>query len=269
MKGNLLKQVLVGAFFWVCAVPTAYSHSHHHSDDDEWSVGELSEADEASCSSEDSEDHSSYYSQAYPRGDYTFAWDEDRHDTSRKKFDRVAEGLRNLEEQGYRTILEFPPSHSGDDYPNGDFYLLWGNLELKWKFGDLQAFGDTLSDLNEMGFRIIVNLRASDIDVREAVTNPRTAGLIWISHGDEDGVVWGDDQNEIHTTSFYKGSTHSLKYVVLNNCHSEVSKHHYDFRKGTQIHHWHGKTNRNELFAYFDGEEWKDDIYEALGVQVD
>jgi hypothetical protein len=152
-------------------------------------------------------------------------------------------------------------------YPNGDVYFLIGRLDDGWGRKEYDRYYEYAKWLSKSGFRPIINPVASAADVREAVQNPRTFGIIWSSHGSTAGDLFDSNNRALPRDVFRADRSATFKWLVLSNCNGDPVRARYGLAGARYPHAywWHGDTTTEDLFAYLFSEKSSRDMQGALG----
>lgn len=151
---------------------------------------------------------------------------------------------------------------------NGDMYVLWGNLDDSWTQDEYNKFYTISKWLVKHDFRNIINPVANESDIREAATNPRTSGILWSSHGNTQGVIFGSDQSPVANDAFSTNASPSFRHMVMSNCYADQSMNYYTIPSHLRVKHWTGETTTSEFFQYLVSSEWDNDLMTDLGITL-
>ncbi len=178
-------------------------------------------------------------------------------------------------ETSLSTLFGFQNSVSGASLPaaprvaggNGDVYMMWGDLGDAWTEQEYDKFYSISKFLVRNGFRNLINATAFEADVREAVANPKTAVIMWSSHGSTDGKIYATDDVALPQDTFSLNVSSAFKQIVLSNCYGEATVQYYPFPAQVATHHWTGPTTTDEFFTYLTT-TWSADLQKDLGVTI-
>lgn len=159
----------------------------------------------------------------------------------------------------------FFSSTYSNEYPNGDFYYLIGDLAKNWSKSDYARFYNVARMLEAQGFRTIVNVAASANDVREAARNHQTSAIIWNSHGADDGSIFDIKDIEVPRDAFTKGKSARLRFVLFANCYGYRSIDYYHIGGQTLGAGWQGESDSEQFFSYLRSDDFQQDLKKAFG----
>lgn len=151
------------------------------------------------------------------------------------------------------------------NYPNGDFYYLIGDLSPTWGKSDYARFYNVAKLLAQKGFRTIVNVAAATSDIREAARNANTTAIIWNSHGADDGTVFDIKDAEVPRDAFAKNKSARLRFVLFANCYGYNSIDYYHIGDSTLGVGWQGETDSELFFSYLRSKDFLKDLKKAFG----
>jgi hypothetical protein len=151
------------------------------------------------------------------------------------------------------------------NYPNGDFYYLIGDLSPTWGKSDYARFYNVAKLLGQKGFRTIVNVAAATSDIHEAARNANTTAIIWNSHGADDGTVFDIKDAEVPRDAFAKNKSARLRFVLFANCYGYNSIDYYHIGGSTLGVGWQGETDSDLFFSYLRSKDFLSDIKKAFG----
>ena len=171
------------------------------------------------------------------------------------QFFAAIEATRNGLTQEERQLIV-----SSDAYENGDVYYLTGNLTDEWTNNEWDSYYGIAKWLVQAHFRVIMNPFSSELEVREAVQNPRVTAIIWSSHGDQEGQIFDANKTVLPRDVFSSGVSPNLRQIILSNCYGEATVKYYSMPKNVYIKHWTGITNSKELFDYLVSDSWNKDL---------
>lgn len=151
------------------------------------------------------------------------------------------------------------------NYPNGDFYYLIGDLSPTWGKSDYARFYNVAKLLGQKGFRTIVNVAAATSDIQEAAHNANTTAIIWNSHGADDGTVFDIKDAEVPRDAFAKNKSARLRFVLFANCYGYNSIDYYHIGGSTLGVGWRGETDSDLFFSYLRSKDFLRDLKRAFG----
>jgi|GEM_PF-3097009 len=160
------------------------------------------------------------------------------------------------------------PRSTLQTYPNGDFYYLIGDLSNTWSKSDYARFYDVAKLLGQKGFRTIVNAAAYIADIHAAVRNPNTTGIIWNSHGSDDGTVYAKIDEEVPRNAFVTNKSAKLRFVLFANCYGYKSIDYYDIGGNTLGVGWQGEVDSDMFFSYLRSNDFLSDLKKAFGTSL-
>lgn len=115
-------------------------------------------------------------------------------------------------------------------YPSGDFYFLISDLEPSYRDMQTLAFLKLLPELTDLGYRVILNTAALEVDLREALANPRTKTIFWSGHGHKLGGL-GTVTGRIGSDYFHRlerdGSLKGDVLVIVATCYANCQVDYY------------------------------------------
>lgn len=151
---------------------------------------------------------------------------------------------------------------------HGDIYFLIGDLTNSWSEEEYVAYFPVAKWLSLNGFRAIINPAVYIQDVRDAVKSETTRGIIWSSHGSEEGEIFDKSERPLPKNIFSIDAAPGLKHFVLGDCYGERVAAHYSFPKDAGIHHWTGEITSEDFFKYLKSSAWHDDLRQDLRVKT-
>lgn len=153
-----------------------------------------------------------------------------------------------------------------ENYPNGDFYFLTGDLRGSWAKRDFQKMYGVVRWLGIRGFRTILVPNAYLPDIEEAVQNKNTSAILWNSHGSKDGTVRDFNNQELPTHIFLNMKSENLKYILFANCWGEATAEKYGLSSSSiKTGYWKGKTDSSKLFSFLNSTGFDKQLEEAMG----
>lgn len=179
-------------------------------------------------------------------------------------------GMLDLLPSGQANYLSAHDAIYRSAYRNGDMYFLVGDLTAQgqskdtWPEEEWREYYDIARWLVKKRFKAILNPAAQQVDVREAVTNPRTAGIIWSGHGSLDGLLTDYIGHVLDGDTFSKDASPSFRHLVWSSCNGEKVVQTYKLQAQTTAHHWFGSTYTSELFKYLRSSRWDQDLLKDL-----
>lgn len=153
-------------------------------------------------------------------------------------------------------------------YKNGDIYFLIGDLDNDWRRDEWGKFYGISKWLVKHYFRVIVNPTAYQADLKEAVQNPTTSGILWSSHASKDGKVYGADGKPISQDSFSQNASPTFRHLVLSNCNGEEVLDYYPTPPNLKYHYWPDEANTEDFFFYLKSDKWNRDLENDLGIKL-
>ncbi len=158
-----------------------------------------------------------------------------------------------------------------DEDPNkfrGDVYFLIGDLTNAWSEEEYTTYFPVAKWLSVNRFRAIINPAVLIKDVKDAVKSEDTRGIIWSSHGSEDGEVFDKEDNALPRNIFSYNAGSRLKHFVLGDCYGERVSNHYSFPEGAGVHHWVGEITSEDFFSYLKSSKWREDFKTDLRIKT-
>lgn len=152
-------------------------------------------------------------------------------------------------------------------YRNGDLYFLISNLTDSWTQDEWGRYYTIAKWLVKHRFRVILNPVAYTADLREAVKNPRTSGIIWSGHGANDGTMNDVGEQVLPSSIFTDGKGSHFKHLVISACNGDEVLRYYD-TSGIGVHYWSGTTDTQALFTYLISDRWNHDLESDLGIAL-
>lgn len=187
-------------------------------------------------------------------------------------FIQAIENARTGSNTEERSLVIFPDTLGDGDaykaaYKNGDMYYLIGDLDDNWTEKEWGRYYTIAKWLVKNSFRAIINPVAFSVDIKEAVQNPKTSGIIWSSHADKNGNIYDANQKPVAKNIFNTNKSANFKHLVLSNCSGDVTATVYNL-KGITAHYWSGTTTTSDLFDYLISDNWNRDLENDLGIKL-
>lgn len=150
----------------------------------------------------------------------------------------------------------------------GDVYFLIGDLTNAWSEEEYVAYFPVAKWLSTNGFRAIINPAAVIKDVRDAVKSIDVRGIIWSSHGSEDGEIFDKNDQALPRNIFSYKASPRLRHFVLGDCYGERVANFYSFPAEAGVHHWVGEITSDDFFNYLKSSKWRRDFTADLRIKA-
>jgi hypothetical protein len=158
------------------------------------------------------------------------------------------------------------------NYPHGDFHFLTGNLTDSWTSSDYARFYSVAKWLAKRGLRPVINPVAYILDAREAAQNPKTAAILWNSHGDKTGYVLDSNDKPLPKDIFVRNRSPRFKYLLFASCYGYASITYYQMKgiaPALFAYGWPGETTSTMLFEHLFSDTFDKNLEAALGVKLE
>lgn len=146
----------------------------------------------------------------------------------------------------------------------GDIYFLIGDLTNSWSEEEYASYFPIARWLSIQGFRAIINPAAYIKDIREAVKAEDTRGIIWSSHGSEDGEIFDKADIALPRHIFTNDASDGLKHFVLGDCYGSLVASYYTFPQDSGVHYWTGEITSDVFFDYLKSAKWRREFFKDL-----
>ena len=173
------------------------------------------------------------------------------------------EGAALVEEafQSGRSVLAsstfiFTNSDKNAQYPAGDFVIMWGVGPSSQDQGitrdEYTRIWRIMNYLSGKGFRVIMDVRANNQSVRQAVETQGTSVVLYSGHGNTSGFY--DYNGERISYDLFANKANSVYQFILSACYGSQSRGHYAPPADLVMYTWSGLTNSTDLENFLMGD---------------
>jgi hypothetical protein len=162
-------------------------------------------------------------------------------------------------------ILLFQTTSFADgdsQYPAGDvFYFQFLDQQDQIMLqADYQNFLPTLQRLSRSGFRVVMNWRASILDLKAALKNTRPTIIIWSSHGQPKGITDKMDEDQLLPRDFFQEISPTVYQFIVATCFGTPALQNYDLTHAQHVkfQSWDYPINTDHLKTYLSSWDFLD-----------
>lgn len=144
-------------------------------------------------------------------------------------------------------------------YTRGDFVILWGvgasTENQKITEDEYKGLWRLMNYLSSNGFRVVMNVRATGIDLKLAAESPTSSVLLFSGHGNK--IAFYDWDGKAVDYKVLEKASKSVYQFILSACEGRIAlDDNYVVPKRIQTYAWTGLTNSTELIEFLVGDSW-------------
>ena len=141
---------------------------------------------------------------------------------------------------------------------NGDFVILWGVGSNATDQGitqtEYQNMWLIMNYLNELNFRVILNVRSTSADLATALQSPTSSVVLYSSHGNETGFY--DFNAAMVPYDIFKKLGPKLYQFILSACYGTLALEYYKVPESLYTLSWSDLTTSTHLKDYLLSDDW-------------
>jgi hypothetical protein len=117
---------------------------------------------------------------------------------------------------------------------------------------------DDVRQLQKMGYSVVVDNSATLPEIKNAIYDPKTAGLVYLGHGGGGGIVTYDDDFLMAQDIDAKKVSPNLKMVFWQSCEAGQAQKEWEkaFGPQTTVYAWDRAISNGEMLLINGGNNW-------------
>ena len=147
---------------------------------------------------------------------------------------------------------------SSNSSSNGDFVILWGvgsnATDQEITRTEYQNMWLIMNYLNELNFRVILNVRSTSADLATALQSPTSSVVLYSSHGNDTGFY--DYNSTMVPYNVFKNVGPKLYQFILSACYGSLALEYYKVPEALYTLSWSGLTTSTQLKDYLLSSDW-------------
>lgn len=153
----------------------------------------------------------------------------------------------------------FAFEEASKNYENGDFVILWGvgssTTDQTITETEYKNIWKIMNYLNGKDFRVILNVRSTGADLKDAMTSDTSSVVLFSSHGNKEAFY--DFNHQAVDFNVLANKSKSVYQFILSACNGLVAlRANYVIPDDLQVYSWEGLTNSTELHNFLIGDSW-------------